>query len=291
MSKAYIGTSGFMYPHWRGHFYPSKLPQRDWFGYYSKQFDTVELNVSFYCLPKKEVFEKWRKSAGKSFVFAIKGSRYITHIKRLKDCQEAVERFFEAADGLRRSAEVGWRISESSNASVPAGYGLPAGRPSEDIASRQPSPRFRDVVLWQLPPRFKTNPERLKEFLKILPSLWRHAFEFRHESWLDKEVFQILKKYNAAIVFQDFPDWPRTTDYAELIGRYELGKLPFIYYRFHGVKALYTSGYSDKELKEIAVEIRRWLDKRKDVYAYFNNDALGYAVENAKTLEALVHNA
>src|SRR4030042_779685 len=105
MSKAYIGTSGFMYQHWRGHFYPSKLPQKDWFGYYTKQFDTVELNVSFYRLPKKEVFEKWRKIAGKNFIFSIKGNRYITHVKKLKDCQEAVERFFENAKALKVGAK------------------------------------------------------------------------------------------------------------------------------------------------------------------------------------------
>jgi uncharacterized protein YecE (DUF72 family) len=249
MSKISIGTSGFLYKHWKDSFYPSKLPQKDWFGYFVKQFDTVELNVSFYRLPKKEAFEKWRKIAGKSFVFAIKGSRYITHIKRLKDSREAVERFFEAAS------------------------------PLGSLTSREVRPQQRkNVVLWQLPPRFKANPERLEEFLKILPSLWRHAFEFRHESWLDKEVFKILKKYNAAIVFQDFPDWPRT----------EAVTADFVYLRFHGSKALYTSNYSEKELKEWSGKIKKWLKRKLDVYAYFNNDALGYATENAVALKALV---
>ncbi len=243
MKRVYIGTSGFSYPHWgKGVFYPKGLSQKDWFRYYTKQFDTVELNVSFYRLPKKETFEKWRKTAGKSFTFSIKGSRYITHIKRLKDCQEAVGRFFEAADAIRND---------------------------------------RDVVLWQLPPRMQVNPERLEDFLKILPSSFRHAFEFRQESWLDKEIFKILKKYNSAIVFQDFPDWPMTEEVTA----------DFVYLRFHGRARLYTSNYSDKELKKWGRKINRWLKRDLDVYAYFNNDALGHAVENAETLKELVHRA
>ena len=136
-ASAFIGTSGFFYKHWQGVFYPETLPQKDWFGYYVRHFDTVELNVSFYRLPKKTTFENWRAKAGKKFVFAVKGSRYITHIKRLKDCQEPLARFFEAASGLHsRSGPRGLSGSE--------------------------------VVLWQLPPRFKANISRLGEFLRLL---------------------------------------------------------------------------------------------------------------------------
>lgn len=243
--QVFIGTSGFSYPHWgKGIFYPKALSQKDWFEFYCQHFDTVELNVSFYRLPKKETFVNWRKKAGENFVFSIKGSRYITHIKRLKDCQEAVKRFFEAAGGIKAGAE----------------------------AER------RDVVLWQLPPRMKVNLERLRGFLKILPKEWRYAFEFRHESWLSKEIFKVLKEYKAAIVFQDFPGWPVT-------GEVTAG---FVYLRFHGKTHLYTSDYSDKELKEWAKKIKKWKREGLDIYAYFNNDALGYAVENAKMLEKLV---
>lgn len=248
MSKASIGTSGFMYSHWRGHFYPSKLPQKDWFRYYTKESGTVELNVSFYRLPKKETFAGWRKKAGQEFVFSVKGSRYITHIKRLKDCQEAVERFFRNAEAIR---------------------------------TQNAKRKTQNVILWQLPPRMKVNSERLEGFLKILPGSWRHAFEFRSSTWLTVKTFELLRRHGAAIVFQDFPDWPRTEEVTA----------DFVYLRFHGAKALYSSNYSDKELKEWGRKIGKWMNRGLDVYAYFNNDALGYAVENAKALEALVQSA
>lgn len=295
MSQVYIGTSGFSYPHWgNGIFYPQGLSQTKWFEYYCQHFKTVELNVSFYRLPKKEVFAGWRKKAGEKFVFSVKGSRYITHIKRLKDCREAVERFFEAAGGLKGGAEVGRRLSEFSNANVPAALGLgirpaPSGAGSrEDVASRQPSPRLHDVILWQLPPGFKANPERLEEFLlhlrgglRHLGGEWGHAFEFRHESWLDKKIYKILEKHNSAVVFQDYPDWPITEEITA----------DFIYLRFHGKTSLYSSCYSKKELGKWAEKIKQWKRKGLDIYAYFNNDALGHAAENAKALKALVQSA
>ena len=246
MPKVFFGTSGFMYPHWKGHFYPKNVLRKDWFGYYTKQFDTVELNVSFYRLPKKETFANWRKKAGppsanrrSGFVFSIKGSRYITHVKRLKDCQEAVKRFFEAANAVKNG---------------------------------------KDIVLWQLPPRMKANSERLEGFLNTLPRSWRHAFEFRSSTWLTVKIFELLRRYKAAIVFQDFPDWPITEEVTT----------DFVYLRFHGRTHLYTSGYSKKELEEWSRKIDKWMSRGLDIYAYFNNDALCYAVENARTLKELV---
>lgn len=254
MAKVFIGTSGFFYPHWgKGVFYPQDLPQPDWFLYYLRYFDTVELNVSFYRLPKKETFINWRKKAGPKFAFAVKGSRYITHIKRLKDCQEPIKTFFKNAKGIKRK---------------------------------------NDVVLWQLPPRFKVNLERLSQFLKILPknwrprqtgqprSTWRHAFEFRSSTWLTVKVYELLRKYNAAVVFQDNPGWPIT----------EKITANFVYFRFHGKTHLYSSCYTENELKDWAKKIKNWQKKGLDCYAYFNNDALGYAVENAKTLKFLISN-
>lgn len=239
MGKAFVGTSGFSYSHWgEGVFYPKGLPQSKWFEYYCQHFDTVELNVSFYRLPKKETFVDWRRRAGEDFVFAIKGSRYITHVKKLKDGREPVKRFFKSAAGIKNG---------------------------------------KDVVLWQLPPRFKANPERLAQFLKLLPKNWRHAFEFREESWLDKEIYKILREYNAAVVFQDYPQWPVTEEITA----------DFVYLRFHGKTRLYSSCYTEKELRNWARKIKGWTKKDLDVYAYFNNDALGYAVENAQTLRNL----
>jgi len=286
MAKAYIGTSGFSYSHWGdGVFYPKDLPQKDWFLYYTKHFDTVELNVSFYRLPRKEVFAGWRRKAGPpagGFVFSIKGSRFITHIKKLKDCQEPVERFFEAANGVLKNAEVGWRLGESSNASVPpmAGYAPHQNQcgTSEDIASRQSSPRSSlNVVLWQLPPGWKINYPRLESFLKILPKTFRHAFELRNPTWLTGDVYRLLKKANAAVVFQDYPGWPITQEITT----------DFVYLRFHGRTSLYSSCYTEKELTGWADKIKAWQKKGLDCYAYFNNDSLGCAVENAQTLKKL----
>jgi len=234
--KIFIGTSGFAYSHWRGLFYPKDLPQKDWFSYYVKNFSTVELNVSFYRLLRRDVFEGWRKKAGKKFVFAIKGWRMITHIKKLKNCQEEVEKFFSSAKSIL------------------------------------------NIILWQLPPSLKFDGRRLAEFLAILPQNWRYAFEFRHSSWDNKKTWEILQKHRAAVVFQDFPEWPV----------FEQITADFVYLRLHGKESLYFSCYTGEELKSWAEKIKNWQKKGLDVYAYFNNDALGYAIENAKKLEKLV---
>ncbi len=259
MAKVYLGTSGFSYPHWgQGIFYPQGLPQRDWFSYYVERFNAVELNVSFYRLPKKEVFTGWRKKAGKDFVFSVKASRYLTHIKKLKDCQEPVKRFFAAASGLNIESRIGNQGKKIHNSQF----------------TIQDS---KNVILWQLPPRFKANYKRLESFLKILPPSWRYAFEFRHQSWLNQEAYRIIKKYQVAIVFQDFPDWPIT----------EKITTNFVYLRFHGKTSLYSSCYTEEELAGWAEKIKVWLKKGLDCYAFFNNDALGYAIENARTLKKL----
>ncbi|MCJ7792544.1 MAG: DUF72 domain-containing protein [Candidatus Marinimicrobia bacterium] len=259
MAKIFVGTSGFSYPHWgQGLFFSKNLPQAKWFAYYGQHYNTVELNVSFYRLPKKETFKHWRQQAGKEFIFAVKGSRYITQMKKLKDYQVPVKRFFEAVSPLL-TGPTNWQS--------------------------QPT----QVILWQLPPRFKANPERLTDFLKGLPrkrlprlteqprSTWRHAFEFRDESWLTREILEILKKHKAAIVFQDYPQWPMTEEITA----------DFIYLRFHGRTRLYSSCYTEKELRNWAKKIKSWAKRGFDVYAYFNNDALGNAVENAQTLKKL----
>jgi len=249
MSNVYIGTSGFSYPHWKGIFYPEDLPQKDWFKFYCQNFSTVEINSSFYHLPKRETFEKWRREAGSNFVFSIKGWRWITHIKKLKNCQEELKRFLGVLGGLGRLG--------------------------------------KNIILWQLPPGLSFDRLRLKKFLEML-SVYspprceassprrcaRHAFEFRNESWLNPEVFDLLSQNNSAIVFQDFPEWPIT----------EKITAGFVYLRFHGKTSLYSSCYTKKELEDWAKKIKKWIKQGLDVYTYFNNDAMGYAVENAKKL-------
>lgn len=177
MTKLLIGTSGYSYSHWgEGVFYPKNIPQRRWLEYYCSEFDTVELNVTFYRLVKKAVFEGWHQRTPEGFVFAIKGSRYITHVKQLHDCEDAILRFSENAEGLEEKL---------------------------------------DVILWQFPPRFVCHKERLGAFAELLTrsSLMRrtrHAFEFRHESWFVPHVTRLLDRYGFALCISDYPHLPST---------------------------------------------------------------------------------
>ncbi len=176
----YVGCSGFMYEHWRGTFYPEDLARSKWFHYYIERFDTVELNVTFYRLPKIETFRKWKETTPGNFRFALKGSRYITHIKRLNDVSEAVEKFFSGA------LELDKKLS---------------------------------IVLWQFPPNFGKDIGRLEQYLDILkPYKVRSAFEFRNGSWLCKETDALLKKYKNCYCMADWPeflnDLTLTTSYA-----------------------------------------------------------------------------
>lgn len=293
MARIWVGTSGFSYSHWgQGIFYPKDLPQSRWFEYYCQYFNAVELNVSFYRLPKKKTFVDWRKRAGRDFVFAVKGSRYITHVKKLKDCQEPLERFFEAVEGLRARASLFSEARAETEGKSKAGTHSLSDPPSHESGSgldisltadqssskRTPSPPMDIIILWQLPPGLRVNLGRLNEFLAILPKDWHHAFEFRDESWLDEDIFNLLRWHRVAVVFQDFPDWPMT----------EISTADFIYLRFHGRTQLYSSCYTEKELTGWARKIKLWLKEGRDCYVFFNNDALGYAVENALALKRLI---
>jgi uncharacterized protein YecE (DUF72 family) len=255
MAKVYIGTSGWVYPHWKGIFYPKDLKEKEWLSFYSQNFASVEINSSFYHSMAKKVYQGWSQKVSDDFVFAIKGSRFISHVKRLKDCREPLERLLEESSGLGKK---------------------------------------RGVILFQLPPRWQADEKRLESFLvhcsqfkvhgrrKTVNSepstVNRFAFEFRDKSWLEDKILSILKKYNAALCIQDSPYWPSR----------EVVTSNFVYLRFHGGKMLYTSNYSDRELKAWAENIKKWLNSGFDVFAYFNNDAMGYAIENAKTLEKLL---
>jgi len=286
VAEVFIGTSGFSYPHWGSDvFYPKGLPELRWFEYYTQHFNSVELNVSFYRLPKKETFAAWRKTAGENFVFSVKGSRFITHIKRLKDYREPLENFFKAAQGLK------WEVGDGKLENEVGSESLE----NQDITPQNPASHLssltsKHVILWQLPPNLKQDIRRLEEFLSEVrppgrsdllgkPRLtWRHAFEFRHESWVDGQTWEVLRKHKAAVVFQDWPEWPITREVTA----------DFVYLRFHGNRELYSSNYKDEELKVWAKKIGEWLGQGRDVYIYFNNDAQGFATANALTLKELV---
>lgn len=242
--KVYIGTSGYSYQHWGDSvFYPSNLPERKWLEHYAMQLDSVELNVTFYRLPDIAVFKGWRKRTPPGFRFAIKGSRYITHIKRLKGCAGPLGLFQRNAGGL------GNKLS---------------------------------LILWQLHPRMEVNTRRLKSFCRLLEKTAarkrvRHAFEFRHQSWFCEDVYDVLGEHNMALCVAHSPRWPLA----------EVVTANFVYLRFHGGESLYGSNYNDDELRQWAAKIKRWRAEHRDVYAYFNNDAHGFAVKNAMRLREL----
>jgi uncharacterized protein YecE (DUF72 family) len=169
-----IGCSGWNYNHWRnGVFYPPRLPQREWLRFYAEHFDTVEVNATFYRLPRRDVVANWVKGSPPGFLFAVKASRYLTHIRRLTDLDGGVARFYERIDPLVRSPKFG-------------------------------------PVLWQLPANFHRDDERLAGALDRLPN-GRHCFEFRHESWFAEEVYGLLRRHDVALVIGDHPDRPFQT--------------------------------------------------------------------------------
>jgi uncharacterized protein YecE (DUF72 family) len=168
-----IGCSGWNYSHWRGRIYPEPLPQRKWLEYYATLFDTVEVNNTFYRLPRQSAVVGWVEHTPASFEFAVKASRYLTHVRRLRDIEPGVERFFEAIAPLVESRKLG-------------------------------------PVLWQLPGNFRRADERLGTALERLPS-GRHCFEFRHASWFVQEVYELLRGHGAALVIGDDPSRPFQT--------------------------------------------------------------------------------
>jgi uncharacterized protein YecE (DUF72 family) len=168
-----IGCSGWNYGHWRERVYPKGLPPRRWLEYYATLFDTVEVNTTFYRLPTRSAVAGWVEQTPKSFLFTVKASRYLTHIKRLTDMESGVARFYERIEPLVQSGKLG-------------------------------------PVLWQLPATFRRNDERLESALEHLPQ-GRHCFEFRHESWFEDDVYALLRQRGVALVIGDNPKRPFQT--------------------------------------------------------------------------------
>jgi uncharacterized protein YecE (DUF72 family) len=234
-----IGTSGWHYTHWRGPFYPPDLRAADMLAWYLKRFDTVEINNSFYRLPTRETFAAWRRATPAQFCFAVKGSRYITHRKRLKDPQPALERLLPAAEALGRKL---------------------------------------GPILFQLPPRWSRNIERLADFLDALPARRRYAFEFRDPSWHDAAVYRLLNKHNAAFCIYELDGFVSPVEVTA----------DFVYVRLHGPGRKYEGDYAPHALAAWAAHIRGWRRTLAAVYVYFDNDQAGYAAKNAAELKALV---
>ncbi len=244
-NKIYIGTSGWVYDDWARAFYPARLNQRDWLKYYSNHFITVEINASFYHLLSAKTYERWLKITPKNFVFSVKISRYLTHIKKLNDSQEPWQRFINNAKCLDKKL---------------------------------------GPILVQLPPNFKANSEKLSKLLKIIPKKYKIALEARNKTWFTGEIYDILKKHNAAMVLADSEEW------SSLIRMSAPGEITvdFIYIRMHGPGNLYNSKYTLAQLKNLAKNIKLWKRKVKEIYVYFNNDTNAYAVQNATRIKQLL---
>lgn len=235
----HIGTSGWHYKHWKGPFYPEDMSTDEFLGHYVREFDTVEINNSFYRLPGKETFAGWSEAVPKGFVFAVKGSRYITHMKKLKDPIEPVAALMDAASGL------GTKLGP---------------------------------VLFQLPPRWRVNTERLESFLRTLPEGHRFAFEFRDHSWYDDRVYDLLNRYGAAFCIYDLS--------GELSPK--VVTADFVYVRLHGPDGAYRGSYGEGALGSWAGDIVEWSRSGREVFCYFDNDEAGYAAANAARLRDMV---
>ena len=234
-----VGTSGWQYRHWRDVFYPREVPQRKWLEYYAGRFGTVENNGTFYRLPARETFAQWRQRAPDGFAMAVKASRYLTHVRRLREPAEPVRRLLDAAAGL------GDRLGP---------------------------------VLIQLPPDMAAAPALLDDCLAQFPSDIRVAVEPRHPSWWTDEVRAVLATRGAALCWADragtamSPRW-RTADWG--------------YIRFHEGTADPWPRYGAAALRGWAELLARTWPPPATVYAYFNNDQNGAAVEDAADLARL----
>jgi uncharacterized protein YecE (DUF72 family) len=264
-----IGISGYIYESWSGRFYPPSLIQRQRLEYASRIFDSIELNGTFYSLKSPSIFARWAAETPARFVFAIKGSRFITHNLKLRNCEAALGNFY--ASGV-----------------------LALGRKTGPF-------------LWQLPSSYAFQPDRIEGFLSMLPKSsreaeavaarhdhrvrdplcesavavkYRHAMEVRHESYFVPEFYEILERHGVGFVVSDtagrFP-------YAEVV------TAPFVYVRLHGSKRLYVSGYDEEELDSWSQRLCAWRDQGNDVYVYFDNDAKVHAPHDAMALMRRVH--
>lgn len=238
-----VGLSGWNYAHWRnGVFYPPRLPARRWLEFYAERFDTVEVNATFYRLPRREAVARWVEQTPDGFLFAVKASRYLTHVKRLRDLGPGLERFLERIEPLLGSPKLG-------------------------------------PLLWQLPPAFRRDDERLAQALARLPHGLRHCVEFRHPSWFVPETYALLREHGVALVIGDRPQ-------VHAFQTHEL-TADWTYVRWHGGTRGRRGNYSDSELREWAGRLRGW-SRTHEVFAYFNNDREGFAPRNAILLARLL---
>jgi len=235
----HIGTSGWHYQHWVGNFYPPDIRPAKMLRWYAERFDTVEINNSFYRLPAPTAFEIWCRETFPKFCFAVKASRYITHSKKLMDPESANQKF------ISRVEKLGSRLGP---------------------------------ILFQLPPGWKVNAERLDKFLATLPATHRYVFEFRNLTWNVGPVYEVLERHNAAFCIHELAGFQSPIEVTA----------DFTYVRLHGPGSKYQGDYSEKSLRTWAKMIEVWRTELKHAFVYFDNDQAGFAAKNALQLKRLV---
>jgi uncharacterized protein YecE (DUF72 family) len=240
-SHIHIGTSGWHYVHWKGPFYPRDMSPKHFLSFYTKHFSTTEINNSFYRLPEEKTFEAWRDAVSSQFVFSVKASRYITHMKKLKDTGEGLKRFLDRIDIL--GSKLG-------------------------------------PVLFQLPPHWNCNVNRLESFLEAVPKRYKAVFEFRDARWFVPEVYDLLSSHGAALCIFDLE---------QRVSPKEI-TADFVYVRLHGpASQKYAGQYDVQTLEGWAGAISTWAREGKEIYCYFDNDQQGFAPQDAGKLESMLH--
>jgi uncharacterized protein YecE (DUF72 family) len=240
MSRIHIGTSGWHYDSWRGPFYPKEVPKKDWLVCYAEAFRSAELNGVFYRTPTLEAVQRWYRQTPDDFVFAWKASKFITHWKRLtKNSGNSIALMETRLRALKHKA---------------------------------------GPVLFQLPPQFKADRERLASFLKLLRKKRHYAFEFRHPSWYEDDILNLLRDQDISLCLSDHHDapapWQVTANH--------------VYVRGHGPSGRYKGHYTDRTLRAWARKVRKWKRQRRTVYVYFDNDQKSAAPLDARKLMQLV---
>jgi uncharacterized protein YecE (DUF72 family) len=238
MGSIRIGTSGWHYMHWRGNFYPKEMAPAHFLEEYIRHFDTVELNGTFYNLPAPATVRDWYRSTPAHFLFSFKASRFLTHNKKLKDPREPLRRVLRCAEGLKEKL---------------------------------------GPILFQLPPHWRLNLERLQAFLKILPKDFEYVFEFREPSWYIEPVYEALRGVKAGLCMYSMAGQATPVVFTSRL----------VYLRFHGAEGKYNGNYPTPQLRAWAASIKRWSRGRR-VLAYFNNDPQGHAPKNAQELKDLL---
>jgi len=243
MSAVSIGTSGWHYDSWRGPFFPREVPKREHLAFYARAFRTTELNGVFYRTPSLEAVRGWFEQTPNDFVFAWKASKFITHWKRL------------SGKSRNSLALMETRLKALKHKAGP--------------------------VLFQLPPQFTADRERLAAFLKLLRNRRRYAFEFRHPSWYDDAILDLLREHDIALCLSDHHDAP--SPWTVTAGH--------VYVRGHGPGGRYKGHYPQATLQKWARDIRKWKRQRRDVFVYFDNDQKSAAPKDALRLKALLEKA